>query len=185
MANYNQALNRLLKIEGYYSDHESDPGGETAWGIAKAYWPEYWEDGVPDRDTAKRFYRQEFWSPLRLDEVHDQDVAFEVFDIAVNMGKRRAVSFAQLNHNMVTRGNPIAVDGIIGPQTLQALNTMAWADTIRWVKSMNGIQYCYYLYRTGQLDSALALFDTTPDPDSQAFFRGWLKRIEFSGNDDG
>src|ERR1700752_5273848 len=39
---YDDALRRLLVHEGGYSNHPSDPGGPTTWGItlrdARAYW---------------------------------------------------------------------------------------------------------------------------------------------------
>lgn len=179
MANYNKAVHKMLQIEGFRSDHPSDPGGDTAYGISQNYWPEYWEDGVPDRETADRFYRIEFWEPLTLDQIHDQRIAYELFEQAVNLGKPRAVRFAQFCHNSVARGNDIVVDGRMGPQTRGALNRLSWDDTQRWIKAMNGMQFCYYLFRTGLMDDAESFFRTSIDEDSEAFFRGWLKRVEF------
>lgn len=184
MANYHEAVHELLQIEGFLSDHPSDPGGKTAYGIAKEYWPEYWEDGPPTKEEAREFYREEFWEPLRLGEVHDQRVAYEIFEQAVNMGHRRAIRFAQQAHNMVCPVNSpwhdaLVVDGRIGPNTLQGLNTMRWQDTIRWLKVMNGIQFSYYTYRAGYEDEVERLFRTTEDEDSQDFYRGWLRRVEF------
>jgi lysozyme family protein len=41
-SSYDEALRRVLVHEGGYSNHPSDPGGPTNWGItihdARAYW---------------------------------------------------------------------------------------------------------------------------------------------------
>lgn len=42
------------------------------------------------------FYRSNFWTPLRLEEVQSQDVARTLFDFAVNAGTGTAAKLAQI-----------------------------------------------------------------------------------------
>lgn len=180
MASSAKSINRLIAVEGFKAHHPSDPGGLTYFGIARNYWPQYYEDGPPTLEQAYEFYRKEFWDPLRLEEVHDQKVADELLEQAVHMGKRRAVRIAQSLFNSVRppRFRPIDVDGRVGPQTLGAINRLPWKETRRYLKALNGAQFTFALYRTDQLDSLLDIFNTTPDPEQGVFFRGWLNRME-------
>lgn len=186
MASVSKAVHRVLDLEGGYSDHGLDPGGETAYGISREYWPDYWDDGEPDWRDAKRFYEEEFWEPLQLGKVHAQSVADEVLDIAVNLGKDRAVKLAQYGYNLARPRDrdEIAVDGVVGPETLGAINHLANFDTKRYVRVLNGLQFCYYLYRTGHDDRVEELFSTLPREDQDVFFRGWMRRITFAEGED-
>mgnify|MGYP000370963363 CR=1 FL=1 len=62
MALIRPALKRLYLIEGFVSDHALDSGGYTVYGIAKQYWPAYYEKwgGAPTRVQANEFYGAEF-----------------------------------------------------------------------------------------------------------------------------
>lgn len=179
MADANRALDVLFRLEGFHGDHELDPGGETRYGISREYWPEYWEDGPPTKAEARHFWLHEFWEPMQLGRVHSQEIADEMLDQAANFGRRRAVRLAQYTTNLIQPpGRPdIAVDGVVGPETLGALNDLNMGDRLRWVKAANGIQFTFYLYRTDRLDRALDLFATFPDPEQETFLRGWLRRI--------
>ena len=57
--NFDTAFNKLLGIEGDYSDHPSDPGGKTRWGVTEAVAREVGYRGdmrdLPV-DLAKRIY---------------------------------------------------------------------------------------------------------------------------------
>lgn len=61
------------------------------------------------------FYKNIFWDKLRLDEVDHEIMCKEIFLFAVNAGLKVAIKTAQ-------RVLGIYVDGIIGPQTIKALN---------------------------------------------------------------
>ena len=169
MASFRPAFDKTLAVEGGYSNHAADPGGETMYGIAKRYWPEMWRDGPPTLDAARNFYEREFWKSLRLDKLQSQPIAEEIFDTAVNMGAGRAVKIAQEAYNyFATRKGlrALLVDGEFGPKTLGAINQFATnskAYEAALLAKMNHLQGNHYDSRA----------DATPD-----FLIGWwAKRI--------
>ncbi len=183
MANIKPALKALYVIEGFRSDHPLDSGGLTTYGIAKKYWPGYYRDwgGPPNRSQADDFYANEFWNPQKLGDVHDPRIAFEVFEQSVNLGLRRAARFLQHAVNKVLqKKRKLTADGWIGNKTITAVNNLGKRDTVRLLVVLNGLQFMYYLFRTAQMDESVALFKTSDREDQRVFFRGWLKRIEFS-----
>ena len=95
-ASYGQALTRLLKDEGGYSDHPSDPGGPTNFGITLADARRYWKASATAADVrampqsvARDIYRAHYWNALRCDEL-PAGVDYAVFDYGVNSGVGRA-----------------------------------------------------------------------------------------------
>ena len=107
---FDKAFEKLLGHEGSYSNHSSDPGGETMWGItvAVARANNYTE---PMRDmpisAAKRIYRSEYWDKVQADALPSK-IRYAVFDAAVNSGTGQAVRWLQ-------RALDVADDGRIGP----------------------------------------------------------------------
>ena len=61
------------------------------------------------------FYKREFWDKMRLDEVESDLKASEVFIFGVNVDTKPAVRVLQRLLN-------VTVDGVMGAQTLKALN---------------------------------------------------------------
>jgi lysozyme family protein len=123
MSDFLQAFERMIVNEGGYKLHtvSGDRGGMTYAGIARNYWPNWpgWSyldnQDTPPAEMVRGFYRSNFWTPLRLEEVESQDVARTLFDFAVNAGVGTAAKLAQI----VIGTTP---DGKIGPKTLAALN---------------------------------------------------------------
>jgi lysozyme family protein len=69
---------------------------------------------TPER--AKELYRRDFWGPAGCDAVPDA-LKFDLFDFAVNSGPCQAVKTLQ-------RVVGETVDGVLGPRTLQAVQSM-------------------------------------------------------------
>lgn len=99
--NYDEALRRLLLHEGGYSDHPSDPGGPTNFGITIADYRKYKNPGATVADVramrlddAKAIYRARYWNAMRCDEL-PAGVDYCVFDYAVNSGTGRAPKVLQ------------------------------------------------------------------------------------------
>jgi lysozyme family protein len=119
-SNYDDALRRLLAHEGGYSNHPSDPGGPTKFGITLAVY----RQAVKPRatvadvkamtvDEAKAIYRFRYWDAQRCDEL-PSGVDYAVFDYGVNSGIGRSVKALQ-------RIAGVADDGALGPITLAAV----------------------------------------------------------------
>ena len=82
MSDFLQAYERMIVNEGGYVLHtvKNDRGGQTYAGIARNAWPKwagwaYIDAGdTPPAEMVRGFYRSNFWTPLRLEEVQSQDV---------------------------------------------------------------------------------------------------------------
>ncbi len=116
MMDFDTALTTLLKYEGGFSDHATDPGGKTRFGITEAVAREVGYRGdmrdLPI-DLAKRIYKERYWDEVRADELPEA-VRYAVFDAAVNSGVRQAIRWLQ-------RAVGVRDDGVIGPITLSAV----------------------------------------------------------------
>lgn len=170
-ASYLEALKIVLDIEGRPTNHDWDPGGATAYGIAKTYWPKYWENGAPTLRVAHEFYWNEFWNKLGLDKINSQALCLEMFEAGVNCGSSNAVKFAQRAYNALRKRswNALVVDGAIGPLTLGALNGMCVKYHDALLAGCNYYQADYYMGMNEQLkDHAL---------------RGWFAKRLTWGND--
>ncbi len=95
-ATYDAALVRLLVHEGGYTNHPSDPGGPTNFGITIGDYRKYVKPGASAADVkamkveeAKRIYRSKYWDAQRCDEL-PAGVDYAVFDYGVNSGIGRS-----------------------------------------------------------------------------------------------
>lgn len=116
---FDEAFTLLLGHEGGYSDHPSDPGGKTMWGVTERVARAHGFTGdmrALTRDEAKRIYRADYWAPVRADELPPQ-VRYDVFDGAVNSGVKQSVKWLQ-------RAAGATDDGVIGPKTLAAVHAL-------------------------------------------------------------
>lgn len=121
-------------MEGGYSNHPSDSGGKTMFGITEKVARSHDYNGEMSDitiDIVQSIYHKDYWLKNNLDKVAElsESVAFEVFDTAVNIGSESACKFLQRSLNLFNKGgsdNPIyedlKVDGIIGDATLNALS---------------------------------------------------------------
>ena len=112
---FDQAFERLIGHEGGYVNHPADPGGETNFGISKRTYPGEDIRGMT-LQRAKTLYRRDFWGPAGCDAL-PPGVQFNVFDMAVNSGVRNAIKTLQ-------RAVGEIEDGVLGPRTLQAAQSM-------------------------------------------------------------
>lgn len=179
------ALDRLLGIEGAYSDHPADKGGETFCGISRVYWPAWSGWGVVDKykgqgQTPRRtpildqlvsaFYDEHFWGPSGAGRVGSDLVAWELFEAAVNCSLHQSGIFLQDALNLLNRSGKawpeLVLDGKVGPRTLatvdKALSQPRGEEDL--VRIFNRLQAAYYI------DLARR------SPTQEEFVRGWLTR---------
>jgi len=126
------AIEITIGKEGKYSNHPSDSGGETMWGITWKVAKKHGYDGpmkdLP-RDEAKRIYRAEYFMEPGFDKVlpHSATIAKELFDTGVNIGPKQPCYWLQQCLNRLNlKGKLYAdlkVDGAIGPNTIKALDS--------------------------------------------------------------
>jgi lysozyme family protein len=93
---YDEALRRLLVHEGGYSNHPSDPGGPTNFGITIFDYRKYINSNGTASDVrnmsvqqAKAIYKSKYWNAMRCDDL-PPGVDYAIFDYGVNSGTGRA-----------------------------------------------------------------------------------------------
>lgn len=118
MANFGEAFKKLSIKEGGYVDDPDDTGGETYRGITRKYNPT-WLGWVMIDNYKKQYgvnttvfrskldndiqlqkhvwekYKRGYWDVFELDDVPNQEVAFQLFDTNVNCSSVETVKMAQ------------------------------------------------------------------------------------------
>ena len=182
--NFTIAHKFTAKWEGGESDHPDDGGGLTKYGVSLKFLGglsgtqsnrdvlERMGIRLPitrqviydlTRDQAASLFRWQFWDKLRLGLIPLRP-AVVLYDAAVNSGPAQSVKLAQRGYNRcVAYGQPLVVDGIMGPATRAA---MQLADTDKALTAM--------------LDAREAFFQTivANNPSQQVFLRGWINRVD-------
>lgn len=150
---FDEALEVVLRHEGGFSDHAADPGGKTRYGITETVAREHGYAGdmrdLP-LELATQIYRKAYWDKASCDAL-PAPIRLHVFDHAVNAGPPRAIRTLQTAVGTTA-------DGIIGPKTLMACNSM---PALRLVAKL----------------SALRLEHLAGLPTWPAFSRGWVRRV--------
>jgi lysozyme family protein len=126
-------IDDLIEREGEFSDHPSDAGGATRWGITEnvARALGYGGDmrALP-RDFAVGVYTHEYIEAPGFDKVLQvsSKIGEELIDSGVNMGATLPGPWLQRTLNLLNqqaRTFPdLVVDGQIGPATIAALRTV-------------------------------------------------------------
>lgn len=118
---FEEAVNRVLSIEGGFVDDPRDPGQATKYGISLRSYPSLDIKNLT-RDQAVEIYRRDFWDRINADKLPD-GVAFQLFDFAVNSGIETAIRYLQ-------RAVGVADDGHWGPKSQAAADAMTESDIL-------------------------------------------------------
>ena len=110
---FNNAFNLILINEGGYVNDPRDKGGETKYGISKKAYPNIDIKNL-SLEQARAIYHRDYWQRCKCEFLPDA-LSVAVFDYAVNSGGRKAIRDLQACLD-------VAVDGIIGNQTIGAAN---------------------------------------------------------------
>jgi lysozyme family protein len=161
MANFDAAMNILLKHEGGFSSNPVDLGGPTNMGITQGDLAHWYNRPVSideiknlDLDTAKKYYRIRFWELLKLDSLSSTKVSTILFDQGVLRGPNRIVQDVQHILNL----DP---DGIKGPDTIEKINSQGELGLgIKIIESCQ-LAYCYVVQSK---------------PTQVEFLSGWVSR---------
>ncbi|MCM5560326.1 glycoside hydrolase family 108 protein [Pleomorphomonas sp. JP5] len=119
---FDRALAKELILEGGFVNHPKDPGRATMKGITQAVYDTYRKSVGAGRqsvrcisdDEVRAIYRGRYWNLIKGDSL-PPGVGFVVFDGAVNSGPAQSVKWLQRALGLDR------VDGLVGPQTLQAV----------------------------------------------------------------
>lgn len=174
MSGFYDALAQTVGKEGDYSNNAADRGGKTRFGITEAVARKLGYTGdMKDYPwlSAVGVYRT-IWDELLCNQVAAASpaIAAEIFDTAVNCGEGTAVRFLQRALNALNNGATaypdLAVDGIPGPASIDALQTFlakrAGDGEKVLLKVLNGLQATHYLEICEK------------DQGQETFFFGWV-----------
>lgn len=155
----------VADIEGGYSDHPDDYGGRTMYGVTETVARAWGYSGLM-RDlpagTAKEIFKEEYWDLINLGSLNDPLLANMILDASVNHGQKWAVKLAQRAYNALHK-NTIAEDGIMGSNTLKALNNEEDKFKLKlWYLIVRG-RYFYEIVNN--------------NPSQKAFIGGWTNRL--------
>lgn len=170
-------LDKLFPIEGEFSDHPSDRGGRTMYGITERVARANGYTGPMEqmpRTFAASVYKKEYWDRLSLDRISATSpaVASELFDTGVNQGTGAAASYLQRALNALNRRgllfSDIKVDGVLGPVSCSAFEQYmgrrrAQDGEAVMLAALNALQGEFYISLAER------------DPSQEDFVFGWLR----------
>jgi len=153
---FKECLDLLLKSEGGWVNHPSDPGGETNLGVTKRVWEEYLGHPVESlkkltKEDVAPLYELKYWRPCYC-EVLPRGLDFAVFSMGVNAGTGRSIKLLQQAIGCVP-------DGVIGPRTRELISSSNSADII--AKFSEARRHYYESLKTFPV-----------------FGKGWLARVD-------
>ena len=156
--NFKECLDLVLKSEGGFVNHPSDPGGMTNLGVTKRVWEEYTGHEADEKimrgltpEKVAPLYEQRYWRPTYC-EVLPRGLDLLIFSMGINAGTGRCVKLLQSSIGCVA-------DGVIGPRTMELIKSANVADLIRKYSEARRQYYC-----------SLKNFPT--------FGKGWLARVD-------
>ena len=174
VSHFTPAVEVVLEHEGGYVNDPDDPGGPTKFGLSLRQLLEdgeisRWDhdrDGDLDAEDIKNisesqavtYYYERYWDPQPY-KLLDQSLATKMLDLSVHLGSGRANKLLQ--RALRANGQPIDVDGLLGPQTLAAVTKV---DTPILLLSLKSSQIRFYRSLV-EAHPRLAKFE-----------RGWLAR---------
>jgi lysozyme family protein len=167
MAKFEDFAGKLLRLEGGYVNHPLDKGGPTKYGVILTVWQEYGHDKDGDgdidaedikklsEDDAHYIAKKIFWDYFLADLILNQSLAEFIVDWGYNSGRKTVAKIVQRVLN-------VTVDGIVGPQTITAINR---ADQ-------------ELLFNALKIERKVFLNNIIKrKPDQIVFYDGWMNRV--------
>lgn len=167
MANIDKLAPFILRWEGGFVNDPVDKGGATNMGVTIGTWRSvgYDKDGDGDidvddlhlldkEDVIERVLRPHYWNRWRADEILNQSVANILVDWV----------WASGTHGIKRPQRILGVtpDGIVGPKTLAAVNSMDPMELYFRIKN-DRIKFIDEICQR--------------DPSQERFRKGWMNRI--------
>ena len=167
MAKFENFAGKLLRLEGGYVNHPLDRGGPTKYGVILTVWQEHGHDKDGDGDIdaedikklseadAKYIAKKIFWDYFLADLILNQSLAEFIVDWGYNSGRKTVAKIVQ-------RVAKATVDGIVGPQTVTAINCADQEILFNALKIERKVFLNNIIKRR---------------PDQIVFYDGWMNRV--------
>lgn len=154
--NYIDAIKKVIVAEGgsKVTNNPKDPGGLTKYGISKKSYPTLDILNLTE-DQAIAIYKRDYWDKIQGDKL-PYNVAYAIFNVAVNRGVAVAVKYAQNSVNAVQDGN-------MGTWTVNAILSMGEKTFLEKFLSLAKQGY----------ENLVA-----SNPSLSSFLSGWKNRID-------
>jgi len=156
MSDFKECLDLVLKSEGGYCNHPSDPGGRTNLGVTQRVWEEFVGHPVSEADmralTPEKvapLYEQKYWK--QCGDGLPRGLNFLVFSMGINSGTGRSVKLLQQSLGCVA-------DGSIGPKTRELISS---SDVSKLIAKFSEVRREFYR-----------------SLNKPVFEKGWLSRVD-------
>ncbi|MBN2820487.1 MAG: hypothetical protein JXP36_16050 [Bacteroidales bacterium] len=180
MKTFDELFDGVIKHEGYYANVTGDKGGETYMGVARNLHPK-WEgwayidaykemhgtikrnfkiDILELTQLVKDFYKKAFYDKCNIESINNGSLQEIIFDWCVNSGHWGSRGVQRVLNQFF--GADLKMDGIIGNQTLSAINACE-PETLFTAIHRARVRYYHSIAKKGK---------------NHLFLEGWLKRIE-------
>lgn len=177
MADFESAVNFVLKNEGLLNENPKDKGGLTKYGISLRFLKTLSADDLKkcgieievSEDTirnltinqAKQLYYFQFWLHAPFSQILYQEHANYLFDMAVNLGIAPAIKCIQRAcWAVMKKWELLHDDGILGSNTLAAIEKCGFL-LLPALRAERGNYYRNIVNR---------------DPEQMEFLKGWYDR---------
>ncbi|MCW3806165.1 glycoside hydrolase family 108 protein [Plebeiibacterium marinum] len=177
---FDELFDGVIKYEGYYANVTGDKGGETYMGVARNLHPDWdgWKPidayklkfGESKRNTkidipeltelVKQFYKHKFYDKYNIGYIVCGSVQEIIFDWCVNSGYWGSCGTQKVLNRFFDYD--LKLDGIIGKQTINAINSCPSEPLFNAIKSAR-VHYYNTIAQRGQ---------------NHKFLKGWLRRID-------
>lgn len=166
---YKKAFTYYLELEGGYSNHSSDRGGKTMYGVTEALAREHgYNEPMKDMtlETAECIIKKAFWDKFWGDKL-DYEVAEKMLNLTTNQGLRTGIKHFQRALNLY-EGINIKRDGLMGYDTYGAYKKVTdraegLLSLLKYLNVLQGYRYIRIIEN---------------DASQKAFTRGWTRRLK-------
>lgn len=148
MGDFHRCIDLILAEEGGLSNHASDPGGLTKYGISQRAYPRLNIAGL-SLEQAQALYRHDYWLLIHGEDL-PPGLDLLMLDSAINQGPVTAIKLLQ-------SALKIRHDGLIGQETLNAADR-AMPDILTDFAAERALRY-------------------EGNPNENIFGRGWYRRL--------
>jgi lysozyme family protein len=165
MGKFSDALPIVQKSEGGYSNHKSDRGGKTNYGVTNVTFHEAQRQRIISKNIvsvknitkkdAEKIFKQMYWDKIHGDDL-PRDLSIAMFDMAINSGPKTAVTTLQ----KILKVTP---DGVVGSETLLAIDNYKGNLLDDYIKAREA--------KYGRI--------VANDPSQKVFIKGWLNRLKY------